>query len=348
MHHVLDGVEYGSSLQNGSQRTFPTLEGTDIHLTREANGTVLVSASGGWLGMQSELKVRDLLSQTGVIHELSDVIIPRSVELTVGKLVKAAKGSTMASLVSRAGMEWILNGTSPPEGSAWDELGLAGAGWTLLVPTDDAFKQVNLTTLRADPQALRMLISQHLIPTPVVSSPKSDLFGTLAVAKSMDNSRPLSMTDDATYSTLLSPESAYGDLVFRELESDGRMEFVVGIRGARGTEGREDWARVLSWGRTTRSGRPSRSILSLNGVIESPWLANGPGGEGTGGVILIDRLLVPYHPPWFVEYGGPAAVGAVGIVAILAFFYVVRLIWRRDVTEATFEPLGGFAREEDE
>ncbi len=92
LHHALNTVEYAQSFKNGSQHSFATLEGTDLKIDRLANGTLYVSSSGGWAGLKGELSPKDLLTQTGVIHELSDVMIPRSVELTIGKLVKAARG----------------------------------------------------------------------------------------------------------------------------------------------------------------------------------------------------------------------------------------------------------------
>ena len=316
LHHTIAGVEYAQSLQDGSQRTFPTLEGSDIKIERstKGNGTILVNPSGGWGGMKSELFTRNMLTQTGVVHELSDLMIPRSVNLTVGKLMKAAKGTTMVSMVSKAGMEWLLNGTTPPEGSEWAEEGLEGTGWTLLCPTDDAFKNFNLTRLYADVDSLRAIVRQHLIPTP----PQQDALDVLY------NNRPISLDNSATYSTLLSPSSAYGDIIFRLMEDKNAAGgYVVGIKGARGTDGKADWARVLSWGRSTTGG-------------------------GTGGVIQIDRLLEPYYPSWWIEYGVPAMVGVCGIVAICAFFYFVRIIWRRDTTEATYEPVGGFGRDDDD
>lgn len=315
LHHTLSSVQYSESIVNGSQHTFATLESSDLQIERTTNGSVFVSASGGWSGMKAELYPRDILTKTGVVHELSDVLIPRTVELTVGKLVKAAKGSTMATMVMKAGFDWVLNGTAPPEGTPWADTGLTGAGWTLLCPTDDAFKQYNLTKLYDDIDGLREIVSQHLIPT---SSASSKSFHVLDV---FNNNRPLLLDDSATYSTLRSSASAYGDIVFRE-EDDKKSEYVVGIKGARGTDGTADWARVLSWGRSTTGG-------------------------GTGGVIQIDRLLVPYQPLWWVEYGAPVVVGAGGIVLICAFFYVVRLIWRRDTTEATYEPVGGFGRDDE-
>lgn len=314
LHHALKSVEYAQSFQNGSQRTFATLEGSDMQINRLNNGTVFLSSSGGWTGMKAELYPRDLLTQTGVVHEVSDILIPRSVHLTVGKLVKAAKGSTMASMAVKAGFDWVLNGTAPPEGSPWADERLSGAGWTLLCPTDDAFKGLNLTQLYADVDGLRSIVTQHLIPSP---PPESDFVDDDALY----NNRPLSFDDNPTYTTLRSPAAAYGDIVFqRRDDEDAVSGYVVGIKGARGTDGHGDWARVLSWGRST---------------------------SGGGGVIQIDRLLIPYYPPWWLAYGAPTGVGALGVGLICLFFYGVRNVWRRDTTEATYEPVGGFGRDDE-
>ena len=102
---------------------------------------------------------------------------------------------------------------------------------------------------------------------------------------------------------------------------DGSDGTVVGIKGARGKNGEQDWARIVSWGRSTTGG-------------------------GTGGVVQIDRLLLPYQPSWYVQYGAPLAVGVGGIAFIGLFFWGVRWVWRRDTTEATYEPVGGFDAEE--
>jgi solute carrier family 25 carnitine/acylcarnitine transporter 20/29 len=315
LHHTIDGVEYAQSLLSGPQRTFATLEGSDLQLEQPSNGTIIVNPSGGWPGMKSRLFPRNMLTQTGVVHELSDIVVPRSVSLTVGKLMKAATGTTMTNMVNKAGLDWVLNGTAPPEGSPWADQGLTGVGWTLLCPTDDAFKEYNLTKLYADLHAVRQIVSQHLIPTPSSFQPRLD-----KVFDVFSGNQPISLGDSVTYSTLLSPSSSYGDIVFR-MEGKNSDSYVVGIKGARGTEGRADWARVLSWGRSTTGG-------------------------GLGGVIAIDQLLIPHHPPWWSEYGAPIVVGIGGIVVICLFFYGVRVVWRRDTTEATYEPVGGFDRDD--
>lgn len=312
LHHALDGVYYGEALVNGSQRTFSTLEGSDVTLHRSRNVTVL--PSGGWSGMTSSLTTTNMLTSTGVIHEIEDLLLPRSVKITVSKLVKAAGGTTMAGLLTRAGMDWVLNGTAPPGNSRYADHG--PGGWTLLCPHDDAFDRVNLTELKSDRETLNAVISQHLIPSPMpIGSNAQDTDDP-----NDHNNRPVPLDDDVSYPTLLSPLSSYADVVFRSQPDGG---YVVGLKGVRGTSGRHDWAQVTAWGRTSSSS-----------------------SAGTGGVIQIDRLLLPYRAPWYLEYGPPVAVGLGGISLVVLFFAVVRWFWKRDATEATYEPIGGFGADD--
>lgn len=319
LHHIIDDVEYASDLVNGSQKSFATLEGTDIHVMRAENGSVSISASGGWAGMGADVTPVNLLTKTGVVHELSDVLLPRSLNLTVGKLMKAARGSTMANLVVRAGLEWILNGTAPPEDSRWADQGVDQAGWTLLCPTDEAFKGYNLPMLYNDSDRLQDIMEQHIIPVP-----KSHAV-YLSVLDAVQSNRPIMMDDGASYTTLHSRESAYGDITFRQTGPDDKSDtgYLVGVKNARGSEGLKEQAHVLAWGRTTMSG-------------------------GVGGVIQIDAVLMPYHPGWWIEYGAPIGAGIVGVFVICIFFLGVRAFWRRDTSEATYEPAGGFTNEDEE
>ena len=48
------------------------------------------------------------------------------------------------------------------EGSAWANASVPGTGWTLLCPSDDAFKGVNLTALYGDTARLQDIVALHL------------------------------------------------------------------------------------------------------------------------------------------------------------------------------------------
>ncbi|KAL1720728.1 FAS1 domain-containing protein [Schizophyllum commune] len=315
LHHTLDSVRYAGDLEKGTQHTYSTLQGSDVDLVRGENGSLSLRPSGGWPGMRATVYTKDTLTKTGVVHELSELLFPRSVHLTLPKLIKAAQGSTMSTLISKAGMDWVLNGTAPPEGSPWADRVPEGATWTILCPTDDAFKSVNLTERYANIEDLQKTVEQHLIWIP---TSKLD-----ADAPPIEN-RPISLDDDPEYPTLRGRDSDFeeGGITFKKQGDDEEgTGYDVGILGARACQG-TDSARVLAWGRTT-------------------------GGLG-GGVIQINRLLEPCEVPWLLKYGPPVFVGVLGVAAICAFFLGVRWIWQRDVTEATYEPVGGFDRSDEE
>jgi len=321
LHHIINGVEYSKPLLDGSQQTYATLDGSDVRVMRNKSSTVTVYPSGGWPEMHAELTPHNMLTKTGVIHELSDIVLPRSLNVTVGKLVKAAKGTVMATLITRAGMDWVLNGTAPPDDPEWDLGQYEGMGWTLLCPTDTAFSGYNLSKLYDDTDRLRGIVMQHLIPTPRKSS---DSFQSSQDAVVIN--QPVRFDSSESYTTMQSRFAQYGDITFRAAKEDdgpAGTHYVVGIKGARGAEGTTDWAHVQAWGRSTTYG-------------------------GAGGVVQIDRVLLPYRPSFWVEYGGPSVVLVLGVLLIGLFFLGVRAIWRRDTTEATYEPVGGFGNGDDD
>ncbi|CAG7847090.1 SubName: Full=Uncharacterized protein {ECO:0000313/EMBL:CCA69126.1} [Serendipita indica DSM 11827] len=335
LHHTLDSVEYFSDLRNGTDRSFRTFEGTDVSVTRPSDDQgdieVVFSGSGGWDGLQAKLDMRNrinTLTETGVLHQIDTLMIPRSVQVTLGKLVRAAGGGTMASLVTRAGFDWVLNGTAPPEDSEYAKYG-QGVGWTLLVPRDEAWRDVNLTKLWDDADAVRNLVTQHLIPTfpPAKDDDKHhggkkprDNLNALVAAD--ENAMPLNMYGQ-THVTARSSFSSYGQISFM----DKGDHFVVGITGARGTRGDEDWAKVMTWGRSTTS-------TGTHGQYSTK-----------GGVIKIDRVLQPYTPRWWVRFGPPIAATLAVLFVILALGFTARWLYKRKESEPTYEPVG---RDEEE
>jgi len=387
LHHTLDSIQYLSALKNGTERTFRTIEGTDVTVERRAredndggSGSpdgdsqddieVVITGSGGWDGLHAKLALHpsesdrtgskpiNTLTQTGVMHVIDTLMLPRSVEITLGKLVHAAGGGTMASLVVRAGMEWVLNGTSPPEDSEFAKRFGQNVGWTLLVPRDEAWRDVNLTRLWEDREGVQSLVTQHLIPTvPPGKGGKGggknggknggeggkkgvDRNGVRTLMNMDPNCMPVDMyLSGASHVTARSAFSSYGQITFH----DKGDHFIVGITDARGTSGEEDWARVLSWGRsTTASSSVSAAHSGSDGrSAVAAWGEN----ARRGGVIKIDRVLVPYTPKWWVKYGPPIAGGLAGLVVMLGVGFTARWLYKRRESEPTYEPIG---RDEDE
>lgn len=339
-HHMLHGLYYASDLGNDTTRTITTHEGSSV-IVRDS---LDVRESGLW-NRTAQLVLQDDITQTGVVHELKDVLLPASLRVNLGDLARAAGGQTMITLVNRAGLGKLLNGTLSMEDV--DELddwkrthrrnhtrlhsrkSATPIGWTLLCPKDSAFKNVNLTRLLNDAEALRSLVLQHIIPVTQTMS-----------SSSLDDELPISYADEATYNTLLSPSSLRADLVFRVTSKPSaplpRSEILVGIKGARGGDGSTDFARVINYGRTT--------LPAFGCDGDDTCIATGP----RSGVLQIDRVLEPWIPDWWNAWGWAVAAGAIGSVFIVVFWSTVLFFWRRRSEEATYEPLDGDVTGEDD
>ena len=343
-HHILTSIAYSTDIAD--ERSFKTIEGSSVII----HGTS-VKGSGAW-NVTGTLQATDMLTKTGVIHEIKDVLLPSSLRVTLEDLALGAGCHTMIDLINRAGLGKLLNGSLTMkdiyELDDWERRhhrndrsslpflpdSSSPMGWTLLCPQDSAFKRVNLTRLYSDKDALQALVLQHIIPTPATPDDLSWV-------------QPISFKNDASYATLLSPSTLYGDVIMREtsvLDTDATFPMfplphniplddstdrtpvvLIGIRGARGTSGETDYARLLSYGRTTT-----------------------PDISGTrSGVVTIDRVLEPWIPGWWNAWGWAVAMGVVGVFSIVTFWTTVVYLFRLGENEATYEPLDtGDAEEE--
>lgn len=380
-HHVLKEIVYPGdpilSSKPSASKTFATLEGSDVRMEHGK-----ITGSGGW---SASLRVltREILTRTGVIHELEGgLLIPRSVQVNIGDLAMAGKGSIMIGLVQKAGFGKVLNGTMKLDLDEWEH-GLIGSpvssklsknrkkgkgeednpkpkkeevGWTLLCPRDEAFKGINLTKVLEDTEGLKAFVRQHLIPVPASSSSESWEYLNrkprvkLAAPDEEEDARPIPVEDEATYSTLLSSNSVYGDIIFR-LTGSNVNSYLVGIKGAKGKGGAEEFARVLKWGRTTITSSSTPSTPPSNSTgSQSPfeflpsteWASLGDRPTTLrSGVILIDRPITPFVEGWWMAWGQAMTFGAFGSFAIVGWWTGVVMWWRRKESEATYEPIGG-------
>ncbi|KAG9028453.1 hypothetical protein FRB95_006485 [Tulasnella sp. JGI-2019a] len=420
LHHVLKGVIYPEDEILGgldwttptgapsTSRTFPTLEGSDVRID---DGQV--TASGGWpsTSSSSPIHIQHLesttLTRTGTVYAVTGgLLIPRSVHIGVEDLAIAGKGSIMIGLVRKAGLGGVLNGTlrldwdehewddgwadrgkKKRKGTGKDPKG-EKVGWTLLCPTDEGFKGMNLTALLEDPDALGRFVRQHLIPVAsgdiaaaahagAVSAKSTSPFwffewmfgasyypltgGVGGKAPSdVEVGMPLPVMDEATFSTLLSPSAIHGDVVFRAVEGGGADSgrFLVGIKGASGGNGQAEFANVLKWGRATPTNAgtsdstiPSNEVSSDQShfALESTTNIVADSSQGLrSGVVLINRPLTPYVEGWWVTWGQASLLGFVGSIVIMAGFALLVNWFRTRESEATYEPIGPGAGGEDE
>jgi solute carrier family 25 carnitine/acylcarnitine transporter 20/29 len=145
-HHVVDEVVYLEDLRAGGpgkRKSYPTLGGGSLAFEAGGNGTIKVgeSSSGrqngelqrarvlrgdaitanGYVRTRALGRPADPLTDTAergpcsALHVVDQVIIPSSVNVTVGNLLRGAKASVMADLLERAGLDWVLDGRQPTE-----------------------------------------------------------------------------------------------------------------------------------------------------------------------------------------------------------------------------------------
>ena len=373
-YHIVDEVSYLHDFLVGNG-SLQTVEGEKVYWSRSwrndsnpANVTNAITLHGtayqagdssAFLPANGDstrgtILAGNMLTSTGSLHSIDRVLLPANLDITVGKLVAGAKISTMADLLIRANMEWVLTGQrlSVETGIKLD-LAENGApltmrdrthillpAYTLLCPTDHAFSKINLTYYRNNEAALVQLLKLHLIPADRVISSDS--------TSPPENGKPLTLDEGIIYPTLHSADSSYGDLVVRNIIDD---EWMVGVKDARGQRQDHNAGRFLSWGRASPRWRrladqgPGVSVerhasgQEVN-LVNATW--NGIMTLG-GGVMVIDNVLLPYEPSWFFKNRRLAVILAflgsltLGLIALGLWFWKVR----RSSEEAKYEALEG-------
>lgn len=319
-YHAIDKIVYKSDFPE-QETEYPTLLptlGAKLAVRKQKNGAVLVHKSGFSNGTVSLVLKGDILTNTGVIHEVDRVQIP--FDLTIRHLLQGAKADTMEDLMVQAGYEYILDSIIPT-----NETVESSTGYMVLVPTDSAFTKLNLSAILEDRDLLKRLVQQHIIP--------------LADDKALDALLPdgrgddIGMKDEGSFPTLLDRSqggpSAYGQVSFRRVASgrtaryrrrpyrgsssddpdDEGLGWLVGIKNTRGTTATRHSAKVTAFGREARA---------VRGAVH---LERAP----IGGVYQIDTVLAPYEPNWFYRWGWIALTCAF-VAALLAIggFYTVR------------------------
>nr|XP_018259015.1 uncharacterized protein I303_08558 [Kwoniella dejecticola CBS 10117]OBR81173.1 hypothetical protein I303_08558 [Kwoniella dejecticola CBS 10117] len=377
-YHSINDIIYSPDVEYG-KKVYTTLEGGEIVLdrTKGKNGSITLRSPTKWEGYDSgdslpangELRSTkvwhsDALTDTGVIHTIDNVIMPADVKISIAKLIRGSKQSTMGDLMMRAGLGWILEGREPTqkEVSAAELQGriasihseddnsdkdegdpniedLAMPSYTILVPSDKAFSRLNLTHYLNDKEALLDLLKLHIIPSSSTLRPPSPPSskdgkgkGSQPVTPPQDG-KPISLDDDLVYGTLLSTKSQYGQLAFR---ATGDNSFIVGIKGARG-------GGDMSVGNSARIGQSGRASVrwkknhkdSLDNKDQDEDEEDEDGEQSKrlwkdgmtlgGGVLMIDNVLIPYQPSWFSRWGWLViTLSGIGLVLLIA---VVSVGW---------------------
>ncbi|BGO90815.1 hypothetical protein NBRC10512_000121 [Rhodotorula toruloides] len=365
-YHAVDEVVYLDDFPRSGGSRYPTLlDGSEIYFERDAVNSTL-SVHGPTLGgLPANGEPRDaavlegnVLTETGVMHVIDQVELPPELEITLEKLVRGAKANTMIDLIRAANMTWVLDGKKPPrqrrdgeEKETRPDLTAAtetakkkktrhdhsDQAYTILCPTDKAFGRLNLTYYLSNPTALSRLVRLHVIPTTSSSST-----GSPFPPRSTNPGSPLVLEDAKTYDSLLSKSqpggsSKFGALAFKKWGA-GEDDWMVGIRGARGTKGESDAARVLAWGRATPWFVTSDKGDEEDGEDLAAALGSTVRLAAAGGVISIDSVLIPYEPGWFRKWGWVVTL-AVVLVSIGAVGAVFAVRWWKKRQQLKYERL---------
>lgn len=278
-YHAVDQIVYIEDFDAGQKR-YPTLEGPSIWAGRDVNnsnaivvrreaatdaeGNALIDAASG---RPAKIRSKDLLTSTGVIHEIDKVELPPDLELTVGKLLRGAQCDTFHDLVNRAGYGWILNGTAPPEDPKElsidddtddDDVDIlkksgrkrrqkkhkqrhrlfrsSSQSYILLAPTDAAFAKINVSHYLARPEELKKLIQLHILPSPSLEDEENRALSEQGIQGDRKLLLPVGLKDGLSLPSLLDQSlggvSAYGKVAFRRVE---RLQ-----DGTRSSEGKDD------------------------------------------------------------------------------------------------------------
>lgn len=321
-YHAIDKIVYKSDFTE-QEVEYPTLLptlGAKLAIRKQKSGAIHAHKSGQPNGTVSLVVKGDILTNTGVIHEVDRVQIP--FDLTIRDLLKGAKADTMEDLMVQAGYEYILNSTVPRNQTLE-----SSTGFMVLVPTDSAFTKVNLSAILDDRDLLVRLVQQHIIP----------LNDEKVVDVLLPDGRgdDIGMKDESSFATLLDRSqggsSSYGQVSFRrvpssstsryrrrpnrgrsldDLDTDG-LGWLVGIKNTRGSSASRYSATVMAFGREARA---------VKGDVQ---LERAP----VGGVFQIDTVLAPYEPSLFYRWGWIVLTCAV-IAAILSVAVFAVRWWR--------------------
>lgn len=224
---------------------------------------------------------------------------------------------------------------------------IALPAYTVLVPTDRAFARLNLTYYLNDKEALAELVKLHVIPSS--STDFDSQFGTLLGSTTPRPGSPLALNDNILYPTM--NKGDYGRLAFRSIASHSKSGddddsepsegYIVGVHNARGVNSkgaeiglvgratvrwRRNWDDDPEDPETPGAPQPlafSRFWSQRLKNEENPLLRNGM--TLGGGVLMIDQVLEPYHPSWFVRY--QPLLLTLGIVLVVSLLLGAGLWW---------------------
>jgi uncharacterized surface protein with fasciclin (FAS1) repeats len=154
LYHVVPANVLSTSLVDG--QTAPTLNGSNINVTINANG-VFINAT-------NQVIAADVVATNGVVHVIDGVLLPPPVlNTTVWDIIQNSPDhNTLEVAVGLAGLDGTLDGPGT---------------FTVFAPTDAAFTALPspiLDAVLADPALLTFILTYHVAPVTALSTGLSD------------------------------------------------------------------------------------------------------------------------------------------------------------------------------
>ncbi|KAI9254162.1 FAS1 domain-containing protein [Helicostylum pulchrum] len=137
-HATANNLLYYTDLNNIS---IETLANETLLITQNESGTVTV-------GDSATVTASDLLVYNGVVHKLSQVLIPSQLVITNQNLLVGIESNTMLHILERIGLLDLINQENI----------------VVLAPSDKAFSRIDLDELFLDPVQMERIAKLHIIP----------------------------------------------------------------------------------------------------------------------------------------------------------------------------------------
>ncbi|RUS19493.1 hypothetical protein BC937DRAFT_87386 [Endogone sp. FLAS-F59071] len=137
--------------------SYPTLAQINLMVKNIGNGGIFArSIIQDDPDFISKVTESDILLSNGVLHAIDSVLIPPTVVIPNGGLLRAINAKTLLSIFEAAYLSSEV--LSPPTG------GKNGRAYTILAPSEEAFGRINLTWLFGDTRVLSHVARMHVIP----------------------------------------------------------------------------------------------------------------------------------------------------------------------------------------
>jgi solute carrier family 25 carnitine/acylcarnitine transporter 20/29 len=159
LHHIINETIYSEDITK-DEKTYYTMGGDPIKVYKKDNDIFFSNANG-----TSIVGRKDVLTSTGVLHVLDKVILPPTLHITLGKLLKGINAQTFLDVVKAANLTDLVQDPLEP--------------YTILAPTEGAFKRINVTKLLADPELASRWARLHIIPKKLDELKNGDELPTL-------------------------------------------------------------------------------------------------------------------------------------------------------------------------